>query len=504
MSFDEDKFYDTVDEIYGVFKQIKRKNASKNIDIIYERGQHLIDAYNEIIDIGKVVYKGNDSELTQDIRSQTIDIRDEVIHCLGILQSHIKVPTNLTEKISVDFSQGDNSDDGSDLHTHTHKKDSDAKDKHNILPHTGTNSKFKNIDDNTKATTSGHLDSKDDKKHTVTPTPTNTTTTNTTTTTTNTTTTTKPPPPPPPLPPHPIYISPANTNTNSQTMDDLDYLGKISRLIKSEYAGEPDGLAAFIEQIEIIELGTPPDKMNLLLKFIKSRLVDKAKDALSDADDTVAKVKTALKNKIKYENAEVVLGRLLALNADRTSLQNFQEKAEELADKLQKAYISTGIPSDVANKMVIAKTVQMCKSSAETDYVKTVIAAAAPTFKEPKETLAMFVTEVTNERKEKKTATVLKFTSNRGRGGHGKGRGRGRQNYGNYDNNGNRRHNNNGQNGNNGNNGGNGQNRRGGSRGRGRSGQQNGNERYVRYIEPGNEQNPAAEGNVLTLQQANR
>lgn len=302
--------------------------------------------------------------------------------------------------------------------------------------------------------------------------------------------------PPPSTPPStPPIIQPQGNNTNSRTMDDLEFLNKISKLIRSEYDGEPDGLASFIDQIELVDLGTPQDKKLVLNEFIKSRLVGRAKDAVSATDLTVEQIKTALKSKIKPENSDVVLGRLMALKADRTSLQNFQEKGEELAEKLRKAYIFDGMPNDLARKMVVEQTVEMCKSSARSEYVKTVIASAA--FEEPKDVLAKFVVEVTDT-KEKKDATVLSISANRGRGGHGRGRGRGRQNNSNngyY-----RRYNNNYNNNNNGNNG---QFRRRDGRGRGRGGQ-HGGDHFVRFIEPGNGQPPAAEGGTLTLQQANQ
>lgn len=151
-------------------------------------------------------------------------------------------------------------------------------------------------------------------------------------------------------------------------------------------------------------------------------------------------------------------------------------------------------------------TVEMCKSNARNDYVKTVIAAT--TFTEPKEVLAKFVVESTSE-KDKKEAQILNFSSNRGRNGHG--RGRDRTQNGNFRQNNNfnngqqqnrRNYNNNGQYRNNWYNNGRGY---GNGRGRGRGGHPpNDNNRYVRVMTPGNEQNPSAEGNVLTLQQVSQ
>lgn len=287
-------------------------------------------------------------------------------------------------------------------------------------------------------------------------------------------------------------------------MEGLEYLNKVSNLIQKKYDGEPDGLDAFIEQIEMLEQVTPADHNATMIKLIRSRCIGAAKRALpTAADSTVAQIKNALKAKIMPDTTDVVLGRLLALKHDKTSLQTFQEKAEELSEKLEAAYISDGIPNDVAKKWVVKNTVEMCKATAKTPYVQTVMASTP--FNNPKDVLAKFITEIASENKNKE-ATVLNVTSNRGRGGYGRGRGRGqnsnyrqynnynngqyqnRRNYNNYNNNGQYRGNWRGN---------------GRGRGRGRGGHQNyDNQQYVRIIQPGNEQNPAAEGNVLTLQQA--
>lgn len=442
MTFDAERFDELLDSIELVFKQIERKNASKNPLKIAERERHLIQAYNDIIEVGKQVY----SEKLDDIkyvRSKTVEIRDRTLHCLGILHSKAKVPTDLTKQIEDNF-YNNNSDDNKHSTNDANKIEPSAERKH-----TNPESKKEPVD---SVHSSSHPHSKD------------------------------------------------NNNKTDNKMEDIDFLGKISKLVKSEYAGEPEGLESFIEQIELVKLGTPANKTDLLFKYLKSRLTDKAKEAVPATVTTIDDLITTLRSKIKPENSDVVLGRLLALKADKTSLQTFQEKAEELSEKLRRAYISDGIPEAVARKMVVSKAVEMCKASARTDYVKTVIASAH--FDEPKDVLAKFVVEVTSETKEKKEAQVLNFSSNRGRGGRGRGRGKyqngsnGQNGNGQYQNrrNFNNNYNNNGQYRSNWHNNG---------RGRGRGRQQNNdNNQYVRIIQqPGNEQSPSAEGAAQTLQQ---
>lgn len=154
------------------------------------------------------------------------------------------------------------------------------------------------------------------------------------------------------------------------------------------------------------------------------------------------------------------------------------------------------MPESNANKYAVAKTVEMCKLSAKNNvYVKTVMASTA--FSEPRDVLARFVVEMTSENKEQKEeAQVLNFSANRGRGNYngnyGRGRGGHSRGYFHQNNNSqhfNRRNFNNGHN-----------HWRGNGRGRGRGGHQN--NRDMRVVTAGNEQDPSAEGSTVTVQQA--
>lgn len=96
-----------------------------------------------------------------------------------------------------------------------------------------------------------------------------------------------------------------------------------------------------------------------------------------------------------------------ALKADRVALQEFSEKAEALADDFRRALVMEGIPSEKANEMTIDKTVNICRSSARSDLVKSILASTD--FENPKEVIAKFITEINAEKQEKQ---VLAYRSN--------------------------------------------------------------------------------------------
>lgn len=64
MSFDKTKFNEVIESLNDVFIKIQRRNASKDPNKVREREESLISRYNELIDVGKVVYtSGNEQDI---------------------------------------------------------------------------------------------------------------------------------------------------------------------------------------------------------------------------------------------------------------------------------------------------------------------------------------------------------------------------------------------------------------------------------------------------------
>lgn len=210
-------------------------------------------------------------------------------------------------------------------------------------------------------------------------------------------------------PTNPIPKKPTKKPVMAET--NFTYLSSISRIINNTYKGDPNGLNAFITAIELADASSTAEQQTTLVKFIKTKLEGKALEALPENVNTATDIINALREKIKPDTSKVVIGRLLALRAERNALQKFQQQAEELADQLRRAYISEGMTHNLAEKTTIDKTVEMCRLSAKTNLVKSVLASSQ--FSNPKEVLAKLVTETTAENGE---AQVLYFRHNGHRG----------------------------------------------------------------------------------------
>lgn len=266
-----------------------------------------------------------------------------------------------------------------------------------------------------------------------------------------------------------------------------EFLRLAAQTINRNYTGEPLALNAFINSVELLRT-VAGDNIDILKRFILTKLEGKALESIPNDPPDIDTILNALKANIKPDSSKVIEGRMLSLKLDSTKVQDYSEQAEKLAEALQRSLIIEGITQVKAKEMAIDRTVEMCRQSAKSDLVKSVLAASK--FESPQEVLAKFVIEANTEKKEKQ---ILAYKSQQRRGGF-RGRGFKNNNNGrnyNYDNN---NRNNNGYNNNNGRNNNYNNNRgRGRGQGRGRGGyynnnnnynnQNQNNNRYIRYAE---------------------
>lgn len=117
-----------------------------------------------------------------------------------------------------------------------------------------------------------------------------------------------------------------------------------------------------------------------------------------------------------------------ALRFSSNKAQEFTEQAEKLADALQRTLKIEGMAPEKAMEETVGRTVDICRQSANTDFLRSVLASTK--FATPKDILAKFVIESSKEKTEKQ---ILSMRSQNNRTNNfqnlnGNGRGRGNSN----------------------------------------------------------------------------
>lgn len=187
-----------------------------------------------------------------------------------------------------------------------------------------------------------------------------------------------------------------------------------SQTIPQKYSGDPLSLKSFLISIQLLQTMVEDANTDLLKTFILSKLEGKALEVIPSEPADIATIITALRNKIKPDDSKVIESRMMALNPNKMSPHVFTKQAEELAEALNRALILEGTTDEKANSMTIDKTISMCKAATRSTIVKSVLAAT--TFQTPKNVLAKFITESTNEPKDTQILSyrATKFTPRRG------------------------------------------------------------------------------------------
>ncbi|XP_055306632.1 putative transcriptional regulator cudA [Sitodiplosis mosellana] len=304
----------------------------------------------------------------------------------------------------------------------------------------------------------------------------------------------------------------SQSNTQKIKMEAHSFIALCAKQLHNTYSGDPLELNAFINSINLLKtLG--PTHLELLKTFVLTKLSGKALESIPANPADVDAIITALRENIKLDSSKVVEGKMMALKLDNAKTSEFTKEAEKLAESLQRSLIVEGIPQAKAKSMAVEKTVEMCRQTAKSNLVRSVMASTS--FSDPQEVVAKFVVESATDIREKQIFKFSQFQQNANRGGY--------RNNNNFRGRGNQRQNQN-RNFNNFNNQNNGQpwnnfrgNRRGRGRGRGRYNnygnnfnQNNQNDRFtVRVASSENSQAPSGdrrvqEGQIVTFQRVNQ
>lgn len=266
-----------------------------------------------------------------------------------------------------------------------------------------------------------------------------------------------------------------------------DFLRAAAQQLPKTYNGDPLGLQAFLKSIKLLKTLAGATHIDLLKDFIMTRLDSKASESVPPEPESIDQIIDCLKKSIKPDSSKVVAGKMMALKADKSSKHDFAKQAEQLAEDFKRSLVIEGISLSKATEMTTDKTVELCRSNAKSDLVKSILAST--TFENPKEVVAKFIIESANQQSEAQIFSLKsnqKFYKKRGDNR------RGRYQNGRYNNRGrysdNRYQNNNNNN-----------NRQGRGRGRGyynrgNSRYQNNNNQNIRFME--NEEAPQVQRNL--------
>lgn len=197
-----------------------------------------------------------------------------------------------------------------------------------------------------------------------------------------------------------------------------DFFDFASKVLPQVFDGTPDRLQSFLDALSLLGTNCEGNTQNAVA-FVKTRLSGKARDLIEDGD-SLEQISQKLKRGIITENSQLVSAKLLSLKQYNKEPAKYAAEVESLALSLKRAYISEGVPINVAESYAANTTVKALKTNAQSERIKLVMEAG--TFVTCQEALTKFV----NITSEATSSTVLFTRQHRANRGHYN---RGRNNF---------------------------------------------------------------------------
>lgn len=201
-------------------------------------------------------------------------------------------------------------------------------------------------------------------------------------------------------------------NTIIMPQTAADFMKLAASIMNHKFDGDSTKLESFLSEIELVDNLAELNNKTLCIKFVKSRLEGKALECLPDTIESMDDITNALKAEIKAESSSVIEGKILSLRVQKGNFSKFSEEAEKLAENLRRSLVVEGMSKAKAREITIKKTVELCRKTARSDVVKSVVSSAH--FDTPAEAIAKLITESTIARNENTEAKNFQQKRSRG------------------------------------------------------------------------------------------
>lgn len=212
-------------------------------------------------------------------------------------------------------------------------------------------------------------------------------------------------------------------------MTAIELVNLVSKQIRTKFSGDPLELQSFIRSVnlivQLIEGETQAIK-DLLPVILLTHLDKKALECVPTENATTQSIIEKLKENIKPDNSDVITGKMLALKL-KNNLNEYSEQVESLSEALQRTLVIEGSSQAQAKKTATKTTIELCRNNARSDLMRSVMASS--TFESPKDVLAKFIIENSQEQQEKQILAFKAHSNKQFNRGRGRGRNRYQQNY---------------------------------------------------------------------------
>lgn len=225
-------------------------------------------------------------------------------------------------------------------------------------------------------------------------------------------------------------LTPQESSRNPETMPQsiVEFLGIASKILP-DFDGKAQNLQSFLDALSLVD-SIKETHDTVAVNLVKTKLKGAARNILT-TETTLQEVIVKLRTTVRGESVDVLSAKLMNIKQTGKNSNAYAKEVEDLTKALEGAYISDGLPAEIAAKYSTQMAVKAIVKNSQNDRVKLIIESG--NFMNMNELIAKFIGSCTEAYGQPNS--ILKFNSNyRGRG---RGYKRGRGNHGYNDNYGN-------------------------------------------------------------------
>lgn len=209
------------------------------------------------------------------------------------------------------------------------------------------------------------------------------------------------------------FVSDSSAETVKEIKDPKTMADTVANFLTSAAKLLPDfdgtyvNLQRFIDAINLVNL-IKSTYEDVAVNLIKSKLTGTARNLIT-TENTIVEIIAKLKSSIKAEDAQAVIAKLVNAKQNNKPTNEYVQEIETLAKQLEMAYISDGLPSEIAKKYSTQTAVKSLTKNAKSDKAKLLLQAG--TFNQLSDVVTKFV-ELSNESEDVFRVNMVRYKPN--------------------------------------------------------------------------------------------
>lgn len=184
-----------------------------------------------------------------------------------------------------------------------------------------------------------------------------------------------------------------NENQNNEmVVSKVEFLNFASKVIPF-FDGTPANLLSFTDALTLANESVETH-LDSLISLIKTKLIGDARTYISN-EATVQAIIDKLKASVKAESTSLIMSKMMNITQSKKKANDYVKEIESLTTDLRRAYITEGLPVNLADSYATKGAVQAMKANASSERVKLLMEAG--NFQTLNEAVDKFVSSATAE-----------------------------------------------------------------------------------------------------------